>query len=411
MPLGKFLETEPTGFPEVALVKTDKSPYWLVRIYRGNQRYSHRSTQTTDLKRAQGLVGEIYGAFLRNPDEKRPEDRETTVVLLDQWVEYEKDRWKKREIERNTYESRNTTATTGIAPYLMEKGLLRKSDLNPRKDFKDYPGWRVAKGYKRSTVTLELKHIKQWVGWLHKKGYVKDPTVDAHVPRQTHRAAAEEDGQAKAFTNDQFEDIVGMFEHLMNTSKGFEKVKWQQVWAFFCLMFDGGFRTDELWHLTFGQCKCRKTRFVGDYETECLVDVQISKTGPRETIFMSNMIGYLRELYEQKGLKVTGSTPLWANPLTGQKWSKQFFTNRFRKKVLDPLGIIGDEYRLYSCRSTHITDKIENGVSTYLLAKNVGTSETMIRQEYEDVLMRLQTRELFKRTKGEEDSTEFAPIA
>ena len=110
-------------------------------------------------------------------------------------------------------------------------------------------------------------------------------------------------------------------------------------------------------------------------------------------------------LYKNKGIKVGPETSLWIDPNTGNPYRKGWFNERFRK-VLNDLGM-GIEYRLYSCRSTHITDAIERGVSTYILAKNLGTSEKMIREEYEDLFIQLQTKELFKGKDREEDEGRF----
>ena len=88
-----------------------------------------------------------------------------------------------------------------------------------------------------------------------------------------------------------------------------------------------------------------------------------------------------------------------------RRYSQTWFTQKFRE-ILDEVGL-DLRWRMYSCRGTHITDAIERGVSVYILAKNLGSSERMIRDEYEGLLMTRQTAELFKEGSGVDGDDRF----
>lgn len=408
---GKIIQKLPTGFPNVELILHANNPYWYVRIYDLNEKRNFiRSTNTADEDKAMRVLPEIYTAFLQSPDALKREHRLTTCDLVDKWVQHVERRFKRREIEATTHENKIHSMKKGILPFIIDHNLLRTTDINVKKDFVRYVDWRLDRGLKLSSVLNEVKHLKEWLNWCYKNNYIKSNDVIIHVPRQTSRKKGEDDESAKAFTNEMFESIVMTLMEKIQDSKGLEKLKWQQVFHFFSLMIDGGFRTDELYNMQWRDIKSKPIPLQDAGSPtlfENLCEVRVSKTGYRQTIIQSGSFAILRQIYKAQGIDVSPTASLWPRPGTNLVWSKQLFTTRFRS-VLNELGI-PKEYRLYSSRATYITDRIENGVSTYLIAKNLGTSETMIRKNYESVLMRLQTEELFKR-KNKGDEPEFQPL-
>ena len=71
---------------------------------------------------------------------------------------------------------------------------------------------------------------------------------------------------------------------------------------------------------------------------ECLMDVRVSKTGQRDTIFISKVVPLIKEFQKSKKVPITKETSLWTNPGTHKMWSKQFFSTRFRK-ILNAVGL------------------------------------------------------------------------
>ena len=286
----------------------------------------------------------------------------------------------------------------------MHKSLLHVQDIKPREHFKNYANWRLDNGYRLQSIKTEVKHIREWGVRLYKQNYVNSSDFIIEVPRQTYTAIQDEAG--KAFTDEQYMRIVNYMIDMQQKANGIQKPKCIQLFNFFNLMIAGGFRTHELWNLQFRDCQSRQAEHVDEIEN--LIHIRVSKTGPRDTVFPSPCIRDLMLLYRKSGYPVDPETSLWVDPNTGKPWRKGWFNERFRK-VLTALGM-ETEYRLYSSRSTHITDAIERGVSTYILAKNLGTSEKMIREEYEDLFIQLQTKELFKGRDREDDSRKFKSV-
>lgn len=236
-------------------------------------------------------------------------------------------------------------------------------------------------GYKQSSIKLEIKIIKEFANYLQKNGFIKDATCNLPIPRMTHEAKEEEENE-KAFNEEQIVLMRTELHKQIADAEGVEVYKWKQVLQYFELMLEGGFRTDELVHVEWRDIQMKANG-------ECLMDVRIFKTGRRNSVFISKTIPLIRASQENKKVPVKKDTSLWTNPGTQKRWSKQFFTRRFRI-VLGAVGL-GKEFRHYGCRVTHITRGIYKDFSTYLIAKNLGTSEGMIHRQYENVIIEEQT--------------------
>ena len=381
--LGKIIESHPTGFPDVCIIKFENRPFFYIRIYHA-KKYYYRTTETVDVGRALKVVPEIFTTFLQNPTSNEKNESHSVSFLIDKFVAHHELRVKRGEITERTWEAKHNSLRSGMLAYLIEFSLLRVNELNFKKDFEKYASWRKAQGYKHSTIKLEVKIIKEFATWLHTNGFIKNATCNIPVPRQTHEAREEEENE-RAFTEEQVVLIRTEFEKQIENSTGSEKGRWIQVHHYFELMLEGGFRTSELFHVEWRDIQMKDNG-------ECLMDVRVSKTGQRDTIFISKVVPLIKEFQKSKKVPITKETSLWTNPGTHKMWSKQFFSTRFRK-ILNAVGL-GLEYRLYCCRATHITRRIAKGVRTYLLAKNLGTSEYMIAKHYEDVILAEETKSL-----------------
>ena len=386
---GKQTQKVETPFPSVHLVQFENSPYWWIRFWKKERRQSFfRSTETVDQARAMALLPEIYQEFLKNPDANSKTENATVSEMIDAFLAFHEQRVKRKEIKQSTFEVKQCSLRSGMLKYLLEFGFFRVKELNFERHFKDYCSWRKGLGYKHSTVKEEVKIIKEFANWLFKNGLIKDATCNIPIPRQTHEAREEEQGE-KAFTEEQVKAIRGELERRIEESEGVEVWKWKQMLYFFELQLEGGFRTDELFNIQFGDIKYKSNG-------ETLVDVRVSKTGRRNTIFLSQTVPKVIALFKSKKVDPKSTTSLWMDFGTRKQWSSQFFSRRFRE-ILTAVGL-GLEYRMYCCRATHITRRIHKGVSTYLLAKNLGTSEMMIHKHYEDVIIENENRVLLGMT-------------
>ena len=115
-------------------------------------------------------------------------------------------------------------------------------------------------------------------------------------------------------------------------------MKWNQLLQFYELMLDAGTRTDDLFHVEFCDIKLKSNN-------ETLMDVRISKMGRRNTIFIFEVVQRLRARYKSKNIEVKPSSSLWIDVGRQKRWSKQFFSCRF-KEELTAVGL-GLEFRMY----------------------------------------------------------------
>ena len=394
--------------PDVRLIRFENREFWYMRIYsREDKKNIFRVLNTESKEEARRVFPEIYRQWLINPNPSGREAKKTVIQLAEQWMEEVDQRVQRQEITENSGIAKKAPVIHAVIPYLIDKGLNKTSRLQPNKDFQGFVSWMMMKDYKRSTIKTYSKSLVEWTKWLYRKKHISDPVLDIELPRQTY-AKQVEDRTVFAYTEDMIERIDEVLADLISSTEGHSQVQWKQVFWFYELMLASGCRTGEMYHIQFGDCQTKKSKSLLDKEN--LVHIRISKTGPRETIFMSSGISQLRKMYEEIGLKVERNTSLWANTTVGgtRPYTQAFFNIRFRK-VLDEVGLSHD-YRLYGMRATHITDAIERGVSTYILSRNLGTSEGQIRLEYEALLMRRQTGELFKDNRTKELEDDFTPV-
>ena len=113
-------------------------------------------------------------------------------------------------------------------------------------------------------------------------------------------------------------------------------------------------------------------------------------------------------MLKDRKYKVTGETSIWCNPNTGRPYALNTIREKFRE-VLVAENL--ENHRLYDTRATYITDRLLNSgnkLSTYLIAKAVGNSESQIRKSYENLQMRMAGSVLIHRETNTE--SQFSPI-
>ena len=322
--------------PDVRLIRFENRQFWYMRIYsRETKRNVFRVLNTESKEEALRVFPEIYRQWLLNPNPSGRETKKTVIQLAEEWMEEVDQRVQRKEITANTAISKKQPVIHAVIPYLIDKGLHQTKTLQPNKDFQEFVPWMMMKDYKRSTIKTYSKSLVEWMKWLYKKKHISDPVLDIQLPRQTY-AKQVEDRSVFAYTEDMIEQIDDEFSDLIGNSEGLEKVKWIQVFWFYKLMLASGMRTNEMYNIQFGDCQAKRSNALLDKEN--LVHIRVSKTGPRETIFMSSGISELRKMYEDLGIKVERHSSLWMNPEVGGKrpYTQAYFNIRFRR-VLEKL--------------------------------------------------------------------------
>ena len=395
-------------FPQCSIVQLSDKRFLHLRIYDSKtQRYSYRSTGTIDEQKAMALLPEIYQEWMASPDKYKKEHRLTTLELLEKFITHTEDRVKRGEIQWNTMNGKRNTCRNGLLNYLTEKQLLRIPDLNPKRHFKDYPAFRLDDGIEHSTLISEVKTIKEWIKWAYKQGYLKTGECFIDVPRKAIEQGVVPTEDGNAYTDEEVTNIVANLAGKIQNTTGPTSHLWQTTLRFFTMMLHSGCRTSEMWHVEFQDC-LYKTYDSLKIETLNL-KIRVSKTGYRETIIESNVPLLQKESLESKGVKVDKKTSLWCNPNTKKAYSLASIRGKFREVLVEE-GL-EENHRLYDARATYITERLLNSggkLSTYVLAKAVGNSESQIRATYENLQMRDAAGILTHREYGE--AADFSPM-
>lgn len=400
---GRITQKIPSPFPQVDLVQYENRPYWFIRIYsKATGQYSIRSTETVDSERASRLIPEIYQKYLADPDGLKRENTLSILQLMDAFVEHQKRRADSHQIVIGTYQSKKNVMENGIRSYVMSYRILKVDDLDNKTTFLEYPTHRLNQNIKRSTIAHEIRILREWVKWMYSTGHIRFKDITVELPRQIH---AVRDREHRAYTDDEVIAMSEWFTNKISSTTGDSQYRWRMVWMFISLMLDSGGRTDEIYNLNFGDCSIRSLKNVADVET--CIEIRVSKTGPRTTICLSPVVPILKELIQSKGHTVKKDTPLWWNPLTGNRVRKTLFTEFFNEAKKD-LGLEG--MRLYDFRATHINDALTRvgSPNLYLIAKNIGTSVAMIQRYYESIQLRDHAAIITERR--DEDTDKFRSV-
>jgi integrase len=110
---------------------------------------------------------------------------------------------------------------------------------------------------------------------------------------------------------------------------------------------------------------------VGDLDPEKgVLNVRVSKTGPRELLLSSTAMKFFAE-------QAKGKLPR-ARLLTSQgtPWSPSMQSRRMRRTIDNKAFVF------YSLRAYAISRQLSAGIPSSLVARNAGTSEAMIRSHY-----------------------------
>jgi len=404
----RTLKEIPSPFPQCSVVQYSDKQFLCIRIWDSKtQRYAIRSTGTVDEQKAMSLLPEIYQDWMASPDRHKKEHRLTTLELLEKFITHTEDRLKRGEIQWNTMNGKRNTCRNGLLQYITDKQLLRISDLNPKRHFKEYAAYRLEQGTKHSTVVYETKVIKEWIKWAYKQGYLKTGECFVDVPRKAIEQGVVQGEDGNAYKDEEVGNIIANLAGKIQNTSGSTQILWQTTLRFFTLMLHSGCRTSECWHIEFQDCLYRN---YDSLKVQTLnLKIRVSKTGFRETVIESNIPLIQKQFLEEQGIKVDKTTSLWCNPNTGKAFTLSSIREKFRQVLCEE----GYEviHRLYDARATYITERLLNSggkLSTYVLAKAVGNSESQIRATYENLQMRDAAEVLTHREYGE--AADFSPM-
>lgn len=421
MVTGRVLGRHPTAIPGAEVIRFEGKRFLYARIRvesphtKAKYKYIKRSLETEDLGIALQKIGVVYASVVQDPEEFSRTTITRLAKLVDEYSSFQQKRVIRQEITAGTLKMMDRALYQGFLPFCMVKRYERVMDVSAN-SFQDYGSWRMDTfSLSAETVNIEIRYFKGFLIWCQKyKEFFGGYFWLIPLVRQKKGGPKPNSAFKKELSEQLTKLIIAKTED--DTISAHQRWMWKLFSMYFFLMLDSGMRTDEVRHLQWKHIQCRKfdpddpNTFV---KAEVDMHVPISKTGPRDAVIQTPVFLLLLKMYEGKGFTPTPEDYCFLNIFNRQQLSTQPFTAKF--KELHRFLELGKEYTLYSCRSTYITERIIAGVPLSMIAKNVGNSERVIADRYEDVILKRNADVMLQRKnaaylKGKRDPNEFSPL-
>jgi integrase len=363
------------GDGRVVLYKRDglKNPKWQARISVPNSTgYKIVSTKTTQLHEAQNFAANLYEELYFKVKAGGSLKSKTFGQVLDEWVKSPA----KTGTTRNggTWDRTVKTLQVYAADYFRTKPI---SEITSR-DFSDYWEWRRTNFKRRppspATLRRECIAFSPVFQYACQKGYLTEiPDFNKPKAKLTRRSTFT-DAEWKAF----YTAARNWVEEGKTKATYRERFVAQQ---YFLILANTGLRIGEARNLRWSDLK--SVSIDGKKQLKGWVS---GKTGVREFAFQPRADAYVKRLYDLRTEEL-GQHPGQDDLVICHKDGKpiQSFKVSF-KSLMDfanlPIVRNGIARSIYSLRHFYATKRLENEVSPFLLAKQMGTSVEMLEKFY-----------------------------
>lgn len=412
---GHIQQKYPTPFPGVEIIDYElRDDLQLrVKLTKPKVKYIHRTLGTKDPAEGLSKAAEVYMQIVQNPDEFSRNSLTQIPALVDKFIDQQQQRVIRREIAEGTLKGKDRTLYKGLIPFCKAHDILRVSQVT-HTSFSTYPVWRIdTQSLKNETVNTEIRHLKEFLYWCQKseghwKGYEW-----LLMPVRRVKSGPKPNS---AFTDEMVEEMT---DFLLDRSRDksisvYQRWRWTLFTHFINIMCESGMRTGELVNVKWGDIRIRNWDPNEEWSkakvllAECDIHVTTSKTGPRDILVRTPGFIHLRAMYQDKGFKLGPQNYVFTNILNGKPMTTQVFTACF-KEMRSELGW-GEEFTLYSSRSTYISDAIIQGVPLSMIAQQCGNSSAMIEDRYRDIILKKNSDILLGRTDRDKTESEFRSI-
>ncbi|MCP9916929.1 phage integrase SAM-like domain-containing protein [Cyanobium sp. ATX 6F1] len=424
----KIETKEPTLNGQAYVIKYAERSCFYLRVNRGNKRYTNISLNTSDIRQAHKNALSAYVKVESDPPKSKTRKLSIDKVCEEYLKEKEND-VRRGQLAAGSHDSYSQRIYQRIIPYCRSVGIISISDIS-KNAFAEYAGfyldiktkgkWKSeTSGLSTGTINSDLTTLKAIINWMVKKELLdpkKKPEIDKLKDRTNYRDEAN-----PAFLPDDWtkfcSELYG-FEKNIKDQEVLWKRRWFIHWVRF--QFQSGCRPHETAQILCGIDE--KLRRKDQKLTGIVTVSNTSKTGGREVVMNWHTIQSIKshltkgikirneqievynkkvlagEVKDKKGKVISETLPqipqrgrddlLMMNPFFENRTTyhmehiRQWFNRVLSKCEFDR------RYTLYSLRATHISFALLDGQRVDLVAKNCGTSMTMIQKTYDGLSSR-----------------------
>jgi len=392
---------------EIQIFRYDTRPGWYVRFWnKEKRRYVVRSLKTEDASLAMDRAIQIWKELVPLIKAGVPTETLTLQAAVHQYLNHKEARVEAGEIKPGAHRDSVTQLKTFLIFCKLE-GISRISDVQPH-SFDGFVEWRRDKSLKittgregrlkRASLNKSIREVRAFWKYLRKKR-LTDVDLDLMEVSTRHE---EQRTKNVAFTPEHWALIEGELLRMSKETQGKrrELLPAQQYFRHLMktllqVLCDSGMRPQEAVNLL--EWRDLTLREQGKSPTEralsgaCSLQIRNpTGKGSRVTVCDSGVYLKLWQRYIQQWRKSNGHRPLkqsdliFGNPLTDQPFVYSYFGNYFRD-VLERLELKGLGYTIRSSRGFCVTRLLALGHSPYLISKNLGHSQEVMRKNYEQL--------------------------
>lgn len=392
---------------EIQIFRYDTRPGWYVRFWnKERRRYVVRSLKTEDASLATDRAIQIWKELVPLIKAGVPTEALTFQAAVHQYLNHKEARVDAGEIKAGAHRDSVTQLKTFLI-YCKIEGIQRISDVQPH-SLDGFMEWRRDKSLKvttgkegtlkRASLNKSIREVRAFWKYLRKKRLT---SVDIDLMEVTTR---HEEARTKnvAFTPEHWCLIEGELLRMSKETQGErrELLPGQQYFRHLMktllqVLCDSGMRPQEAVNLLEWRDLTLHERGKSPAELAlsgaCSLQIRNpTGKGSRITVCDSGVYLKLWRRYVQQWRKDTGhrvlrqSDLIFGNPLTDQPYVYSYFGNYFRD-VLATLGLTGLGYTIRSSRGFCVTRLLASGHPAYLVAKNLGHSQEVMKKSYEQL--------------------------
>jgi integrase len=297
------------------------------------------------------------------------------------------DAWKKACAKKKTTLKKGSWENTiqRVEMYALDYFGETQIDKIGRKEISSYVTWRYD-NYKRKPPTedslkRECTALRSFFRYLHETGAIPKPP---EFPRELNQ---KKNNRRPTFTQNEWRKIGRNLREWVKAGKPLGK--WRDRFVahqYFLTLANTGMRIGEARNLRWKDLRSVDT----DDGTRLIADVD-GKTGRREVVFQKGADVFVKRLYdlrkEELNAHPSPEEPVFLSKKTGQPYTsfKRSFASMLNYCEI-PAETDKGSRTIYSLRHFYATIRLIEGVSPFLLSKQMGTSVEMLEKFYGHVI-------------------------